>query len=604
MAITFPYSGSAHNSATLSFTTSSDVVSGDVIWCIIGINLTGNTITPPSGFTELTLSGGNNTAGNLAQIRIYYNLSPAASTTYNATHGGSGRSDLAWVQVRGSDNSSIANHVNTSVGGAKAAAESQTSSNITTTNATTTLLGFIGFRAFPVNGIASGASFTEIVDSVGADGSTNIHQELAYRDVTSTGTYAYAATLNPADGEPVIIGTIALNPAGGGTQNVTASGINSGQALGAPNVEPVISSNGVTSSERLGAAQVSTTYTITAYGIVSAERAGTATVTPGSVTVSASGVGSGEKLGTPTIQNIIQITPSGITTSERLGNSTVSSTYTINANGIASAERSGSTAVNSVVSGNGVTSSEAVGSPNINLTVNSAGIRTCERMGSPTVTPGAVTINAAGIASSEASGTSTVILAQSIAAAGIATASAVGLATITVGPVTINASGIVSSEGLGSAQLNLSITAAGIPSTEGFGSPTITVTAAGISAGNISSSERIGSPTITTTVTVNANGIRSEERSGATTLYRQVLSGGVGSCERLGNPTITVGPATINASGILSSGSLGTPIINAIPLVPPTPNTLIKLRIGQTVLSNNTGQSTLRMEDSETLISI
>lgn len=563
MAITFPHSGSAHNSATLSFTTSSDVVSGDVIWCIIGINLTGNTITPPSGFTELTLSGGNNTAGNLAQIRIYYNLAPAASTTYNATHGGSGRSDLAWVQVRGSDNSSIANHVNTSVGGAKAAAESQTSSNITTTNATTTLLGFIGFRAFPVNGIASGASFTEIVDSVGADGSTNIHQELAYRDVTSTGTYAYAATLNPADGEPVIIGTIALNPAGGGTQNIAANGIVSGATLG---------NNTVTSS-----------YTLSINGIVSSERLGSATSTSIN-TINASGIASAERTGTPNL----------------------STTYTINASGIASAERLGSTAVTSVVtvSVNGIESSEKLGSPEISRTVNPSGIYSTGQLGAAQIQPGSVTINAAGIVSSEISGAASVILAQSIAAAGIASVEAVGSATITVGPATINASGIVSSEGFGNAQLSVSITPAGIPSTEGVGSPSITVTAAGVSAGNIASGERLGSPTITTSVTLNVNGIRSEEQFGAATLYRQIMPGGIDSSEKLGSPTITVGTATINASGIPSGAVFGSPIINAIPVVPPTPQTLIKMRIGQTVISDDAGQSVLRMNDSETLLSL
>lgn len=559
MAITFPYSGSAHNSATLSFTTSSDVLSTDAIWCMIGINLTGNTITPPSGFTELTLSGGNNTAGNLAQVRLYYNLAPAASTTYNATHGGSGRSDLAWVQVRGSNNTSIANHVNTSVGGAKAASDTPVSSSITTTNAITTLLGFVGFRAFPVNSVAPGGGFTEIIDSVGADGSTNIRLEFASLDVTSTGSYTYGVSLTVADGEPTIIGLVAINPGGAADQNVTASGIASAERLGSANVSPAVGATGIASGEQFGAAQVSATYTINASGIVSSERTGTPTF---------------------------------------------STTYTINANGIASSERLGSTAVGQNVTASGIPTTAQLGSPNIHLSITAAGIRSNEQLGGPTVTPGSVTINASGIASAEASGGASVILAQSISANGITSREAVGAPTISVGAVTINANGIGSCERIGSAQLGVSVTPAGIPSSEGIGSPTITVAAAGISAGNIASCERLGSPTITSSVTITTHGIRSEERAGNNTLYREILSGGIKSTERLGSPTFTMGPATINAGGIPSGTALGSPIINAIPLVPPTPNTLIKLRIGQTVLVNDTGQSIVRMGDSETLISI
>lgn len=328
--------------------------------------------------------------------------------------------------------------------------------------------------------------------------------------------------------------------------------------------------NGITSAEALGNATVSSTYTIAASGIVSAERLGSANVT--------AAVGAG-----------------GIASSERLGSATVSTTYTINAHGIGSSERLGSTALSSVVSGNGIVSSERLGQPSISRTVSPSGIQSSERLGAHQVQPGAVTINASGITSSAAVGTPVVILAQIITANGIATLEALGTPTISVGAVTVNASGISSGESFGNAQLGVSITPAGIPSSEGVGAASITVTAAGVSAGNITSSERLGSPTITTSVTINAHGVRSAEQLGASTLYRQIAPGGVGSTESLGSPTITVGTATINAAGILSAAGLGTPIITALPLVAPTPNTLIKVRIGQTVLKDSLGRSDVRM---------
>lgn len=413
-----------------------------------------------------------------------------------------------------------------------------------------------------------------------------------------------------AGGSPTTTGTTSVaDPSGffgAADQNVTASGIVSGQAVGSPTISATytINVNGIASSERAGTAAISATYTINANGITSGERSGDTTVTLGAVTISAAGVFTAEQLGSPTIQSLTQINANGIVSSERAGTPTLSATYTINANGIASSESLGPTAVNLNVAASGVPSAEGVGSPSIHRSVSTAGIASNEQVGAATVTPGAVTINAHGIVSSEAVGSALIILAQSISAAGIATLEAMGTPTITVGPVTINASGIVSSESFGSAQLGVSVTPAGIPSNEGVGSPTITVTAAGISAGNIASSEQVGSPTISTTVTITTHGIRSEEQFGYSPLYNEILFGGIGSAEKFGSSTITVGPTTINASGIFSTELVGSPIINAIPLIPPTPQTLLRLRIGQTVLTNDTGQSTLRFEASETLISI
>jgi hypothetical protein len=599
VAITFPYSGSAHNSATLSFTTGSDVLATDVIWCMIGINLTGNTITPPSGFTELTLAGGNN-ASSLSQIRIYYNLAPAASTVYNATHGGAGRSDLAWIQVRGSVNTSLANHVNTSNGGSKAVSETPVSDSITTTNASTTLLGFVGFRAFAINGVAPGSGYTEIIDSVGADGSTNIRQELASQDVVATGTYTYTATLNPADGEPTIIGIIALNPSGGGTQNVAANGIGSDSVVGTPTIAFSITPTGVVSAEGLGAARV--TPSVSAGAITSAERFGSPSI---SSTVSPAGLGSSQALGAPTVT--AAISAGGIVTAVQLGAPTISTLATISPAGIVSAANVGAAMLGQIVTPNGVTTGEQLGSPTISVinAINPSGIVSGALLGSPTLSTN-ITISAQGIASSEVVGTAFVQLALVVNANGIPTATAVGAPTLTTGPVTVSVSGIGSTELLGSPSIaNITtINANGIPSQEALSSPTFSVITA-INATGIISQSAVGAPAITASVTITAAGIVSSETAGTPTLYRLVQASGIISQQGLGKPTITLGIVTINVGGIGSAERFGASLIDAQPLVAPAADTLVRLRTGETFITYPVGTTTIRSVGAvNTLISL
>lgn len=349
--------------------------------------------------------------------------------------------------------------------------------------------------------------------------------------------------------------------------------------------DQTINGNGITSSQAVGNSTLSTTYTTNASGITSSEKLGSPTLTA-TYTINANGVPDSAAVGAPVVTATASINANGINSQEQLGSATLSSTYTINANGINSQEQLGSAELSSI------------------YTIDASGVPSSEQLGSHEVQPGAVTINANGIESSALVGSALALLAQVVNANGIATLEALGTPTISVGDVTISASGIVSSEVVGSAQLDLSITPSGIPSDQSVGTPSITVTAAGISAGNIASDAQLGSPAITASFTIEAHGIRSEERIGAAQLYVPVFAHGIGSTESVGAPTITVGDAIIDAAGILSAAGLGTPIITALPLIPPTPDTLLRMRIGQTILMDDTGQSNIRINESETILAI
>lgn len=351
-----------------------------------------------------------------------------------------------------------------------------------------------------------------------------------------------------------------------------------------------------------GAAGASPDQNVTPSGVPTAVALGSPAITRGSVTVNANGIVSAEQFGSSTSSVLTQITASCITSTEQVGTPTLSTTYTINANGITSTEAAGSPAVGQSVTPSGIASAERFGLPSFTLNVATAGITSQEKLGSATVTPGAVTLNAGGIVSGEASGASTIVLAQSITAAAIASLEALGTPTISVGAVTLNPGSIISGEGVGNAQLGISVTPASVPSNESVGSPTITVAAAGLSAGNIASSEQFGTPTITTTITVTVNGIRTEERIGNSALFRQVLPGGVVSGEKVGSPSISVGAATINAKGIISQEAFGRPIVTVLPLVAPTPDTLIRFRTGQSTVAVEPGNTLVQFADPSTLV--
>lgn len=188
-----------------------------------------------------------------------------------------------------------------------------------------------------------------------------------------------------------------FEPAGGGAQTITPSGIASLEAFG-------------TTVLSVGAVSIAPS------SITSAEVFGDAVVSAGNTTIIASGVASLEAFGAHTV------TPGAVT---------------VTVNGIATAEAFGA----HVVSAGG-------------SVILPSAISSLEAFGSHTLTPGAVTITCSGIATSEAFGATTVgVAGQSLLPSAIGSLEAFGSTTLSVGAVTIVCNGISSAEFFGGAAI-------------------------------------------------------------------------------------------------------------------------------------------------------
>lgn len=261
-------------------------------------------------------------------------------------------------------------------------------------------------------------------------------------------------------------------------QDVTASGIASGEAWGAPTVVP-------------GPAPVGPT------SIASAETWGAHAVAPGPVPLGAGGIASAEGWGVPTVQ--MTVAPEGIVSAEAWGAPIVNVGPTIAPTGIPTAELWGSpTVVPGTISATptGIPSVEAWGVPLVLPLVKPDGIPSAEFWGAPTVIVAAVAVAPAGIPSGESWGALTVV----------------------PGSIPVSAGGIPSAEAWGAPMLRLHVVPGGIPSVEAWGNPSVLVGSVTIFPVGIASAEAWGipeldvtlDPTITRGILVERIGARYE----------------------------------------------------------------------------------------------
>lgn len=388
----------------------------------------------------------------------------------------------------------------------------------------------------PVNGIptseTSGASTVTVASSINANNISTSEQFGA--PAVSLTVFPSGLTTSEVFGNTLI------------AQGIVDNNIPSSETFGNTLVAQGVVDNSIPSAERFGAPTITTTYTITANGIPTAEVFGS------SNTVTAS-----------------SITPSGISTTEQFGAPAITTTYTINANGIPTSEAFGSDIVTLNVTGNGIPTSERFGAATLSVGISDNGIISNEIFGSPAITS-TYTINANGIPSSETFGSSNTQPATSIIASAIASAEVLGAATVSA-TATISAAGVPSAGTLGSPTISLFIVPGGITSSESSGASTITSLAPSVNGYGIPSSEQFGSPSITLNIT--PGGIVTSERSGFSTIntISSVNPGGITSAEAFGNsPPV---PASINYSALgiptplavgLATVTLGAPTLSII----------------------------------------
>ena len=265
------------------------------------------------------------------------------------------------------------------------------------------------------------------------------------------------------------------------SQDVTVSGIASGEAFGSASVTAgAVSASpaGIPSAEAFGSpALVAGAVPVTATGIPSAEAFGTSAL---ALTVSPTGIPSGEAVGTPNVQQGNVIAADGIPSGEVVPSPVLAA-------GPVS------------VTASGIPSGEAVPSPAVVLTVSPAGIGSAEAFGSPALVAGAVSVTLTGIPSAE------VVPAPVLAA----------------GPVSLGPTGIPSAEAVGVPRLSLTVVLAGIPSAEAFGTGTLTSGPVSILLAGIPSAEAFGQLEVTVTIDPNRRGGRPVDRT--TVRYELVM---------------------------------------------------------------------------------
>lgn len=218
MAITFPASyssvqGDGGNNG-LAITTGTEPDADDVLVVGMCVNANGDTITPPGGWTEATV-GDNSIATAGGQIRAWYLVDPADSTTYTWTVGTSTRRSIVGVLCRGVDNTTPVD-VKGSLQSAPGA--NHTPPSLTSTVDNVGVVDICGLRQFSPDTAnwtvpASGLTWTEQKDVQGADSNNNIRLALGTAVAGAAGALSTTVWTQSDVNEDSIIIRVALKPA-------------------------------------------------------------------------------------------------------------------------------------------------------------------------------------------------------------------------------------------------------------------------------------------------------------------------------------------------------------------------------------------------------
>ena len=215
----------------LTITTSANPVADDVLVACMIVNGNADTITPPGGWSEITVSD-NSIATSGGQIRAWRLVDPAASTAYTWTVGTSTRRSLIGALCRGVDNTTPIN-----IAGSlqSAPGANHTPPSLTSTVNGCLILDFPGLRQFAPDTAdwtvpAAGLTWTEQADVQGADSNNNCRLALGTATQATAGAIPTNVWTQSDLFEDSIIIRVALQPAAGG--DVAISDVTGGGTAG------------------------------------------------------------------------------------------------------------------------------------------------------------------------------------------------------------------------------------------------------------------------------------------------------------------------------------------------------------------------------------
>lgn len=197
----------------LAVTTDGSPTAGDYLVVGLGINANADTITPPGGWLEATVSD-NVVAVGGGQFRAWYLKNPAASTTYTWTVGTSTRRGIIGALVRGADGITFVD-VKDSLESAFGASHAPPA--LTTTGADRLIIDFAFHRQFAPDVAgwtvpASGLTWTKHADIQGADSNNNIRLAIGSAAAPTAGAVSTAVWTAADVNEEALILRIAVIP--------------------------------------------------------------------------------------------------------------------------------------------------------------------------------------------------------------------------------------------------------------------------------------------------------------------------------------------------------------------------------------------------------
>lgn len=222
MAITYPAAYSSvqgdGGNVGLAITTDTTPDTGDYLVVCICVNANGDTITPPGGWTEATVSD-NSIASTGGQIRAYYLKDPADSTTYTWTVSSSTRRSIVGILVRGADGTTFIDVKESNQSGPGA---NHTPPSLTSTVDGVGVIDFAGLRQFSPDTAgwtvpASGLTWTEQKDVQGTDSNNNVRLACGTAVAGAAGALSTTVWTQSDTNEDSIIIRLAVKPASSGT---------------------------------------------------------------------------------------------------------------------------------------------------------------------------------------------------------------------------------------------------------------------------------------------------------------------------------------------------------------------------------------------------
>lgn len=210
----------------LAVTTDANPTTGDYLVVGLGVNANLDTLTPPGGWTEATVTD-NVVTSSGGQFRVWYLKNPAASTTYTWTVSSSTRRSIIGVLVRGADGTTFID-VKGSLESAPGASHAPPA--VTTTGADRLIVDFAFHRQFAPDAAgwtppASGLTWTKHADIQGADTNNNIRLAAGSAAAASAGAVSTAAWTATDAAEDSLILRIAVNPAAAAAATATPQAI-------------------------------------------------------------------------------------------------------------------------------------------------------------------------------------------------------------------------------------------------------------------------------------------------------------------------------------------------------------------------------------------